>query len=80
MVKIVREIFHEDEVAIFEGDVRYPARCWRCRSTTSSSPARLHRQVVMAAAAKHLTSVTSNWRQVADIIDDSANLKKRRAT
>ena len=76
MVKITREIFSEDEVAIFEGDAAV--------STTllslpfdhiffTGSPA--IGKVVMAAAAKHLTSVTLELGgKSPTIIDESADL------
>ena len=77
MVKITREIFSEDEVAIFEGDSAV--------STTllslpfdhiffTGSPA--IGKVVMAAAAKHLTSVTLELGgKSPTIVDESADLK-----
>lgn len=77
MVKIVREIFTEDEVAIFEGDAAV--------STTllslpfdhiffTGSPA--IGKVVMAAAAKHLTSVTLELGgKSPTIVDATADLK-----
>jgi aldehyde dehydrogenase (NAD+) len=76
MVKIVREVFSEDEVAIFEGDAS--------ASTTllalpfdhiffTGSPA--VGKVVMAAAAKHLASVTLELGgKSPTIIDETANL------
>ena len=76
MVKITREIFSEDEVAIFEGDAAV--------STTllalpfdhiffTGSPA--IGKVVMAAAAKHLTSVTLELGgKSPTIIDESADI------
>lgn len=76
MVKITREIFNEDEVAIFEGDANV--------STTllslpfdhiffTGSPA--IGKVVMAAAAKHLTSVTLELGgKSPTIIDETADL------
>lgn len=76
MVKITREIFSEDEVAIFEGDSSV--------STTllslpfdhiffTGSPA--IGKVVMAAAAKHLTSVTLELGgKSPTIVDESADI------
>ena len=76
MVKITREIFSEDEVAIFEGDASV--------STTllslpfdhiffTGSPA--VGKVVMAAAAKHLTSVTLELGgKSPTIVDESADV------
>lgn len=76
MVKIVKEVFSEDEVAIFEGD-----------ATTSTALLDLPfdhifftgspqiGKVVMAAAAKHLTSVTLELGgKSPTIVDESANL------
>ena len=77
MVKIIREIYSEDEVAIFEGDSSV--------STTllalpfdhiffTGSPA--IGKVVMAAASKHLTSVTLELGgKSPTIIDESADLE-----
>lgn len=76
MVRITRSIFDEDEVAIFEGDANV--------STTllslpfdhiffTGSPA--IGKVVMAAAAKHLTSVTLELGgKSPTIVDESADL------
>lgn len=76
MVKIVREVFSEDEVAIFEGDAGV--------STTllslpfdhiffTGSPA--IGKVVMAAAAKHLASVTLELGgKSPTIVDESADI------
>ena len=76
MVKIVREIYSEDEVAIFEGDVE--------TSTALLSLPFDHifftgapsiGKVVMAAAAKHLTSVTLELGgKSPTIVDESADL------
>jgi len=78
MVKIVKQLFSEDEVAIFEGDVAV--------STTLLALPFDHifftgapsiGKVVMAAAAKHLTSVTLELGgKSPTIIDASANLQQ----
>ncbi|PTU31625.1 aldehyde dehydrogenase family protein [Stenotrophobium rhamnosiphilum] len=77
MVKIIKEIFPEDEIAIFEGEASV--------STTllslpfdhiffTGSPA--IGKVVMAAASKHLTSVTLELGgKSPTIVDASADLK-----
>ena len=78
MVKIVREIFHEDEVAIFEGDVAVSSALLALpfdHIFFTGAPS--IGKVVMAAAAKHLTSVTLELGgKSPTIIDASANLKE----
>jgi aldehyde dehydrogenase (NAD+) len=78
MVKIVREIFPEDEVAIFEGDVKVSTALLELpfdHIFFTGAPA--IGKVVMAAAAKHLASVTLELGgKSPTIIDESADLKK----
>ncbi len=78
MVKIVREIFHEDEVAIFEGDVAVSSALLALpfdHIFFTGAPS--IGKVVMTAAAKHLTSVTLELGgKSPTIIDASANLKE----
>ena len=77
MVKITREIFSEDEVAIFEGDASVSTSLLALpfdHIFFTGSPA--IGKVVMAAAAKHLTSVTLELGgKSPTIIDKSADLK-----
>lgn len=77
MVKIVREIFAEDEVAIFEGDAKVSTALLDLpfdHVFFTGSPA--IGKVVMAAAAKHLTSVTLELGgKSPTIIDATADLK-----
>ncbi len=76
MVKIVREVFSEDEVAIFEGDAMVSSALLALpfdHIFFTGSPA--VGKVVMAAAAKHLASVTLELGgKSPTIIDESANL------
>jgi aldehyde dehydrogenase (NAD+) len=76
MVKIVREVFSEDEVAIFEGDASVSTALLALpfdHIFFTGSPA--VGKVVMAAAAKHLASVTLELGgKSPTIIDESANL------
>jgi aldehyde dehydrogenase (NAD+) len=76
MVKITREIFSEDEVAIFEGDAAVSTALLALpfdHIFFTGSPA--IGKVVMAAAAKHLTSVTLELGgKSPTIIDESADL------
>ncbi|MCC2656263.1 MAG: aldehyde dehydrogenase family protein [Panacagrimonas sp.] len=76
MVKITREIFSEDEVAIFEGDAAVSTTLlslpWDHIFFTGSPAIG---KVVMAAASKHLTSVTLELGgKSPTIIDESADL------
>ncbi len=77
MVKIVREIFTEDEVAIFEGDAPVSTALLALpfdHIFFTGSPA--VGKVVMTAAAKHLTSVTLELGgKSPTIVDESADLK-----
>ncbi|WP_420467283.1 aldehyde dehydrogenase family protein [Panacagrimonas sp.] len=77
MVKIVREIFSEDEVAIFEGEADVSTLLLSLpfdHIFFTGSPA--IGKVVMAAAAKHLTSVTLELGgKSPTIVDESADLK-----
>ena len=77
MVKITREIFSEDEVAIFEGDASVSTSLLALpfdHIFFTGSPA--IGKVVMAAAAKHLTSVTLELGgKSPTIIDKTADLK-----
>lgn len=77
MAKIVREIFTEDEVAIFEGDAAVSTMLLALpfdHIFFTGSPA--IGKVVMAAAAKHLTSVTLELGgKSPTIIDETADLK-----
>ena len=77
MVKITREIFSEDEVAIFEGDSAVSTALLSLpfdHIFFTGSPA--IGKVVMAAAAKHLTSVTLELGgKSPTIVDESADLK-----
>jgi len=77
MVKVVRQIFPEDEVAIFEGDVKVSTALLELpfdHIFFTGAPA--IGKVVMAAAAKHLTSVTLELGgKSPTIIDAGADLK-----
>ena len=77
MVKITREIFSEDEVAIFEGDAPVSTMLLSLpfdHIFFTGSPA--IGKVVMTAAAKHLTSVTLELGgKSPTIVDESADLK-----
>lgn len=77
MVKITREIFSEDEVAIFEGDASVSTSLLALpfdHIFFTGSPA--IGKVVMGAAAKHLTSVTLELGgKSPTIIDKTADLK-----
>ena len=76
MVKIVKETFTEDEVAIFEGDVAVSTALLALpfdHIFFTGSPA--VGKVVMAAAAKHLTSVTLELGgKSPTIVDETADL------
>jgi aldehyde dehydrogenase (NAD+) len=76
MVKITREIFSEDEVAIFEGDANVSTALLSLpfdHIFFTGSPA--IGKVVMAAAAKHLTSVTLELGgKSPTIVDESADI------
>ncbi len=76
MVKITREIFSEDEVAIFEGDANVSTVLLSLpfdHIFFTGSPA--IGKVVMAAAAKNLTSVTLELGgKSPTIVDESADL------
>ncbi|HZR36606.1 MAG TPA: aldehyde dehydrogenase family protein [Nevskia sp.] len=78
MVKIVRQLFAEDEVAIFEGDVAVSTALLALpfdHIFFTGAPS--IGKVVMAAAAKHLTSVTLELGgKSPTIIDASANLQQ----
>lgn len=77
MVKIIRETFTEDEVAIFEGDASMSTALLALpydHIFFTGSPA--IGKIVMAAAAKHLTSVTLELGgKSPTIVDASADLK-----
>jgi len=77
MGKIVREVFPEDEVALFEGDAGTSQALLELpfdHIFFTGSPA--IGKVVMAAAAKHLTSVTLELGgKSPTIVDETANLK-----
>jgi aldehyde dehydrogenase (NAD+) len=77
MVKIVKDIFSEDEVAIFEGDATVSQMLMSLpfdHIFFTGSPA--IGKVVMAAAAKHLTSVTLELGgKSPTIIDETADVK-----
>ena len=77
MVRIVRELFAEDEVAIFEGDAMVSTALLALpfdHIFFTGSPA--VGKIVMAAAAKHLTSVTLELGgKSPTIIDETADLK-----
>jgi aldehyde dehydrogenase (NAD+) len=77
MARIVREIFPEDEVALFEGDATVSTQLLALpfdHIFFTGSPA--VGKVVMAAAAKHLTSVTLELGgKSPTIIDADADLK-----
>jgi aldehyde dehydrogenase (NAD+) len=77
MAKIIKSIFAEDEVALFEGDVGVSTALLALpfdHIFFTGSPA--VGKVVMAAAAKHLTSVTLELGgKSPTIIDESADLK-----
>ncbi|MES2683699.1 MAG: aldehyde dehydrogenase family protein [Pseudomonadota bacterium] len=76
IVKLIREIFTEDEVAIFEGDAATSTALLALpfdHIFFTGSPA--VGKVVMAAAAKHLTSVTLELGgKSPTIIDETADL------
>jgi aldehyde dehydrogenase (NAD+) len=76
MVKLVGEVFPEDEVAIFEGDASVSQALLELpfdHIFFTGSPA--IGKVVMAAAAKHLTSVTLELGgKSPTIVDESADL------
>jgi aldehyde dehydrogenase (NAD+) len=82
MVKIVRELFAEDEVAIYEGDAAVSQALLELpfdHIFFTGSPA--VGKIVMAAAAKNLTSVTLELGgKSPTIIDASANLKEAART
>ncbi|ULQ45197.1 aldehyde dehydrogenase family protein [Flagellatimonas centrodinii] len=75
--KIVREVFPEDEVAVFEGEVEVSTELLSLpfdHIFFTGSPA--VGKIVMAAAAKHLTSVTLELGgKSPTIVDSSADLK-----
>ncbi len=77
MAKIVRELYSEDEVALFEGDVSVSSELLALpfdHIFFTGSPA--VGKVVMAAAAKHLTSVTLELGgKSPTIIDETADIK-----
>jgi aldehyde dehydrogenase (NAD+) len=77
MAKIIKETFSEDEVALFEGDVAVSSALLELpfdHIFFTGSPA--VGKVVMAAAAKHLTSVTLELGgKSPTIIDGTADLK-----
>lgn len=77
MVRIVREVFSPDEVAIFEGEAEVSTALLALpfdHIFFTGSPA--IGKVVMAAAAKHLTSVTLELGgKSPTIVDASANIK-----
>jgi len=77
LVRITREVFAEDEIAIFEGDARISTALLELpfdHIFFTGSPA--IGKVVMAAAAKHLTSVTLELGgKSPTIVDQSADLK-----
>ncbi|MDP9198065.1 MAG: aldehyde dehydrogenase family protein [Pseudomonadota bacterium] len=76
MTKLVHDVFPEDEVAIFEGDANVSQALLELpfdHIFFTGSPA--IGKVVMAAAAKHLTSVTLELGgKSPTIVDDSADL------
>lgn len=77
MAKMIKDIFPEDEVALFEGDVAVSSALLELpfdHIFFTGSPA--VGKVVMAAAAKHLTSVTLELGgKSPTIIDETADLK-----
>jgi aldehyde dehydrogenase (NAD+) len=77
LAKIIREVFREDEVALFEGEANVSQALLDLpfdHIFFTGSPA--IGKVVMAAAAKHLTSVTLELGgKSPTIIDESADLK-----
>lgn len=77
MVRLVRELFSEDEVAIFDGDASVSTALLDLpfdHIFFTGSPA--IGKVVMAAAAKHLTSVTLELGgKSPTIVDETADLK-----
>ncbi|HZP11924.1 MAG TPA: aldehyde dehydrogenase family protein [Nevskiaceae bacterium] len=76
MVKVIREVFSEDEVAIFEGDASVSTTLLSLpfdHTFFTGSPA--VGKVVMTAAAKHLTKVTLELGgKSPTIVDETANL------
>ena len=76
MAKLVREVFSEDEVALFEGDASVAQGLLELpfdHIFFTGSP--MIGKVVMAAAARHLTSVTLELGgKSPTIVDASANL------
>lgn len=75
---IISDVFHEDEVAMFEGEVDVSTALLELpfdHIFFTGSPA--VGKVVMAAAAKHLTSVTLELGGKSPVIvDESADIKK----
>ncbi|RZO82724.1 MAG: aldehyde dehydrogenase family protein [Oceanococcus sp.] len=75
---IINDVFHEDEVAMFEGEVDVSTALLELpfdHIFFTGSPA--VGKVVMAAAAKHLTSVTLELGGKSPVIvDESADIKK----
>lgn len=82
MAKIIKELFPEDEVALFEGDLPVSTALLALpfdHIFFTGSPA--VGKVVMAAAAKHLTSVTLELGgKSPTIVDESADLKSAART
>jgi aldehyde dehydrogenase (NAD+) len=76
MAKIIREVFREDEVALFEGDASISTALLELpfdHIFFTGSPT--IGKVVMAAAAKHLTSVTLELGgKSPTIVDETADL------
>ncbi|MDB5967789.1 MAG: aldehyde dehydrogenase family protein [Hydrocarboniphaga sp.] len=77
MVRLIRELFSEDEVAIFDGDASVSTTLLELpfdHIFFTGSPA--IGKVVMAAAARHLTSVTLELGgKSPTIVDETADLK-----
>lgn len=82
MGKIVRDLYPEDEVALFEGDMSTSTALLELpfdHIFFTGSPA--VGKIVMAAAAKHLTSVTLELGgKSPTIIDETANIREAAQT
>ena len=77
MVKVIREVFSEDEVAIFEGDASVSTALLELPfDHVFFTGAPSIGKIVMAAAAKHLASVTLELGgKSPTIVDETADLK-----
>ncbi len=78
LAKLIKEIFREDEIALFEGDVCVSTELLRLPFNHIFFTGSTHiGKVVMEAAAKHLSTVTLELGGKSPvIIDEHADLKK----